>query len=150
MPKDPKRNIQSYQLQGGHLNEFEFQKSQSAMAEESELPFTDERDNPNLNQAKHVADVTAEAHEKVEERRRRGLVKTGSARRIAAGKRSAKKATRKSATKKATRKSATKTTTRKSATRRTARKSATKTTTGAKAKKRASVKMRRPKRAASR
>ncbi len=43
MPKDPKRNIQSYQLQGGHLNEFEFQKSQSAMAEESELPFTERR-----------------------------------------------------------------------------------------------------------
>ncbi|SRR6266545_2891274 len=141
MPKDPKRNIQSYQLQGGHLNEFEFQKSQSAMAEESELPFTDERDNPGLNQAKHVADVTAEAHEKVEERRRRGLANTGSARRMAAGKRSAKKATRKSATKK---------TTRKSATKRTTRKFATKTTTGAKAKKRASVKIRRPKRAASR
>ncbi len=148
MPKDPKRNIQSYQLQGGHLNEFEFQKSQSAMAEESELPFTDERHNPGLNQAKHVADVTAEAHEKVEERRRRGLANTGSAGLIAAGKKSAKKATRKSATKKTTGKSATKRTTRKSATKRTAHKSATKTTTGAK--KRASVKIRRPKRAASR
>jgi hypothetical protein len=48
MPKDPKRNIQNYQLQGGNLNEFEFQKSQSEMAEESELPFAVETDNLNV------------------------------------------------------------------------------------------------------
>ncbi len=73
MRKEPKRNIQSYQ-QGGHLNEFEFQKSQSEMAEESELPFTDETDKPNLTQAKRVAEVTAEAHRKVEKRKKRGPI----------------------------------------------------------------------------
>jgi hypothetical protein len=71
MPKDPKRNIQNYQLQGGKLNEFEFQKSQSEMAEESELPFAVETDTPSVSQAKRIAEVTAEAHRKVEKRRKR-------------------------------------------------------------------------------
>jgi hypothetical protein len=75
MPKDPKRNIQNYQLQGANLNEFEFQESQSEMAEESELPFAVETDNPNVSQAKRVAEVTSEAHRKVEKRKKRGDAK---------------------------------------------------------------------------
>lgn len=122
MRKEPKRNIQSYQ-QVGHLNEFEFQKSLSEMAEESELPFTDETDKPNLTQAKRVAEVTAEAHRKVEKRKKRGVVRAGGRRSIAAGKRSAKKV---------------------------ARKSAKKTTTRAGTKRRANVKSRDQKRAANR
>lgn len=100
MPKDPKRNIQNYQLQGGNLNEFEFQKSQGEMAEESELPFAVETDNPNVSQAKRVAEVPAEAHRKVEKRRKRGVAKKAQGRSsIAAGKRSAEKAARKPAKK---------------------------------------------------
>lgn len=102
MRKEPKRNIESYQ-QGGHLNEFEFQKSQNEMAEESELPFTDETDKPNLTQAKRVAEVTAEAHRKVEKRKKRGVVKAGGRQSIAAGKRAAKKLAGKSAKKTTTR-----------------------------------------------
>jgi hypothetical protein len=97
MPKDPKRNLQSYQIQGGNLNEFEFQKSQSEMAEESDLPVV-EPGNANVNQAKRVAEVTAEAHRKVEERKKHGDVKA-ERRRKASGKKSAKKAARKPAKK---------------------------------------------------
>src|SRR5438876_8743149 len=97
MPKDPKRNIQTYQLQAGNLNEFEFQKSQGEMAEESELPFTVETDNPNVSQTKRVAEVTAEAHKKVEKRRKRGVAKAQGRRSVAAGKRSAKRTARKPA-----------------------------------------------------
>jgi hypothetical protein len=95
MPKDPKRNIQSYQLQGGNLNEFEFQKSQSEMAEESELPLSVETGNPNVNQAKRVAEVTAEAHRKVAKRKKRGDA-NAKGRRKASGKKSAKKAAKES------------------------------------------------------
>jgi hypothetical protein len=96
MPKDPKRNIQSYQLEGGNLNQFEFQKNQSQMAEDSEVPFTDETEPPNLAQAtKRVAQVAADAHRIVEKRRKRGLVKAGAQQRSATGKRSAKKVARK-------------------------------------------------------
>ena len=91
MPKDPKRNIQSYQLQGG--------KSQSEMAAESELPFPVEADNPNVGQAKRVAEVTAEAHKKVEKRKKRANAQVEGRRSIASGKTSPKKTARKPAKK---------------------------------------------------
>ncbi len=87
MRKEPKRNIESYQ-QVGHLNEFEFQKSLSEMAEESELPFTDETDKPNLTQAKRVAEVTAEAHRKVEKSAKKTTTRAGTKRRANEGEKS--------------------------------------------------------------
>ena len=99
MPKDKKRNIQNYQIQGGNLNEFEFQKSQSEMAEGSDLPGVEPGD-ANVSQAKRIAEVTAEAHRKVEKRRRHGLAKKAQVRSSSAvGKKSTKKITRKPATK---------------------------------------------------
>ncbi len=68
MPKDAKRNIQNYQTEGGHVNEFEYQKNQAEMAREEEPPLNNERTEPKLTQAEHVEEVTAEAHRKVEER----------------------------------------------------------------------------------
>jgi hypothetical protein len=104
MPKDPKRNIQSYQIQGGHLNEFDFQKKQSEMAEDSELPFTEKTDKRNPPQAmERIAEVTAEAHRIVEKRKKRGLVPVGGRKSTASSKRSAKKVARKSAKKETTR-----------------------------------------------
>jgi len=104
MPKDPKRNLQSYQLEAGHLNEFEFHKNQSEMAQECELPFNDETEKPNLAQAtKRVAEVTAKAHGIVEKRKRRGIAKARARHSVAASKKSAKKAARKSAKKETTR-----------------------------------------------
>jgi hypothetical protein len=104
MPKDPKRNIQSYQLRGGHLNEFEYQKSQGELAEDSELPFSEEAGNPDpTDTLARIDEVTAEAHRKVEKRKKRGLVPVGSRKSNAASKRSAKKVARKSAKKKTTR-----------------------------------------------
>lgn len=100
MPKDPKRNIQSYQIQGGHLNEFEFQKRQGEIAEEAELPFTVDADQPNSTQAERVAAVTAEAQRKVEKRKRLGISKPASQKNVAPKKGSRKKVVRKS-TKKA-------------------------------------------------
>lgn len=100
MPKDPKRSIQSYQLQGGNLNEFEFQKSQGEMAEESKPSSPVETDNPNVSQPKRAAEVTAEAHKKVEKRRRLGATKAQERKGAAvAGSRSVKKAARRSAQK---------------------------------------------------
>jgi hypothetical protein len=104
VPKDPKRNIQSYQIEGGHLNEFEFQKSQSEMAEDFELPFSENTDKPTPAEAmERIAQVTSEAHRKVERRKRRGLVPVGGRKSNASSKRSVKKVARKSAKKKTTR-----------------------------------------------
>jgi hypothetical protein len=140
MPKDPKRNIQRYQLRGGHLNEFEFQKSQSEVAEDSEFPFSEKPDEPNPTEAmERIAQVTAEAHRKVEKRKRLGLVQVGARKSNATSKRSTKKVVKKSAKKKTTRASTKK---RASAgskrfAQKVARKSARKGTTPAGPKKRA-------------
>jgi hypothetical protein len=64
------------------------------MAEESELPFPVETDNPNVSQAKRVAEVTAQAHRKVEKRKKRGDARVEGRRNIAAGKKSAKRTAR--------------------------------------------------------
>ena len=124
MPKDPKRNIQNYQIKGGELNEFEFQKRQSEMAQESKFPFTQETDKPDPTQAmERIAEVTAEPVGKVEKRKKRTVAKTGARKKITAGKKSSRKV---------------------------ATKSVKKTTTQAAAKKRASVKKRGQKRASNR
>ena len=96
MPKDPKRNLQSYQLQGGHLNEFEFQKSQGEVAQESGRS-TDKTGNPDVPQAtKRIAKVTAEAHRIVQKRKKGGVAKAGAQRRKTAGKKSTRKVATKS------------------------------------------------------
>lgn len=97
MPKDPKRNIQSYQIQGGDLNEFEFQKGQSEMAEDTQLPFTDETAKPNPTQAmERIAEVTAKAHRKVEKRKKRRVAKASARQSITASKKSGRKVATKS------------------------------------------------------
>jgi chemotaxis response regulator CheB len=97
MPKDPKRNIQNYQIEGGHLNEFEFQKRQNGMATDSELPFSEEGEKPDPRQ--RIAQVTAEAHRKVEKRKRRGVAQAGGKKTNTSSKGSVKKVTRKFAKK---------------------------------------------------
>ena len=90
-------------MEGGDLNEFEFQKSQSEMGEDSQLPFSENTEKPNPTDAtKRIAQVTADAHRKVEKRKRRGLVSVGSRKSNASSKRSAKKAVRKSSKKETT------------------------------------------------
>jgi hypothetical protein len=50
MPKDPTRNITHYQIQGGHLNEFEFNQSHGEMTEEERERF-ERREAERLSQA---------------------------------------------------------------------------------------------------
>ena len=101
MARDSRRSIHSYGHQGGNLNEFEFQKSQRELAEESKPQFPVDTGNPNVSQPERVAEVMAEAHKIVEKRRKHGAapqVRQGAA----AGKgpaKPAKKAPKKSAKK---------------------------------------------------
>jgi hypothetical protein len=68
MPRDPKRNIQNYQIEGRNLNEFEYAKNQEEIAQAPEMPFKGETGEQQETRAEHIADVTAEAHKKVEKR----------------------------------------------------------------------------------
>jgi hypothetical protein len=144
MPKDPKRNIQSYQIEGGHLNEFEYQQKQGELAEGSGFAFSEDTNKPNPTEAmERITQVTADAHRKVEKRKRGGLVPVANRKNNASSKRPAKKVARKPAKKKTTRKKATRATTKKRAStggktsaQKTAKKSARKGTKTAASKKR--------------
>jgi hypothetical protein len=95
MPKYTKR-IQSYQIKGGgHLNEFEFQQDQDALAQSSESPFANEVEQTNTDPAARIAEVTAAAHRKVEKRKRLGLAPSGGGTKGAARKGSSKKVAKK-------------------------------------------------------
>ena len=96
MPKDPKRNLQRYQVRGGHLNQFEFQKIQRELAEDSNFPFGDQTGQPGLNQAERVAASTPDAPRKVEKRKKPAASIAGSDLSIAPGKGPQNKGTRKS------------------------------------------------------
>ena len=96
MPKDPKRNLQRYQTRGGHLNEFEFQKSQTELAEDSYFPFRDQTDEPGLNRAEGVAKLTPDADRKVEKGKKSAASKAEGDLSSARGKTSPKKGTKKS------------------------------------------------------
>lgn len=72
MPRDSVRNIPNYQNERGHLNEFEFQRSQGEMTVEPELPFEGESFLPDQPQPKSVEEMSAEAHRKVEKRKKKG------------------------------------------------------------------------------
>ena len=39
MPKDPTRNINQYQIDGRHMNEFEFNRNQGELAREEQEGF---------------------------------------------------------------------------------------------------------------
>jgi hypothetical protein len=56
------------------LNEFEFQKNQDALADEKETPFAGPP-HSDQSQAEHIAEVTAEAHRKVERRQKKAVAK---------------------------------------------------------------------------
>ena len=69
------------------------------MTEESKPSSPVETDTPNVSQSDRVAEVTAEAHEKVEKQRKRGATKAQERQTTTAGKRSVKNPAKRSAKK---------------------------------------------------
>jgi hypothetical protein len=89
MPKDPTRNIERYKISGSHLNEFEFHQNQGRITEQFEPNATAPGAQP-LSKAERIAQITAEAHRKVQKHRKqtakarpKGSVSAKSASRIA-------------------------------------------------------------------
>jgi hypothetical protein len=107
MPKDPKRNIQRYKVQGGHLNEFDYQKNQTQLAADSELPFPNQPALTNPTRPKDDGKGTTEANRTAEKQKARGASKSGSKQSKAASKKPARKATTREQRKPATKKRAT-------------------------------------------
>ncbi len=69
MPKDPTRNIERYKIGGTHLNEFEFHQNQGRITEQFEPSGMAPGTQP-LTKAEQIAQITAEAHRKVQKHRK--------------------------------------------------------------------------------
>ena len=126
MGREQMRNLETFKVGANEVNEFEYQQHQGELTEQLEHHGDQQnQDTPPLTEAERVEQIMADAHEKVEERKRRGTSSYGK-KRPAAKKPAAKKAT-KSAAKKSTRQAATKKVAKKSSPKKAAaRKSAAK------------------------
>jgi hypothetical protein len=115
MGREQMRNLETFKVGANEVNEFEYQQHQGELTEQLEHHADQQnQDTPSLTEAERVEQIMAEAHEKVEERKRRGTSSYGK-KRPAAKKQAAKQATKKLAAKKSTRKAATKKAAKKSA-----------------------------------
>jgi hypothetical protein len=99
--RDQMRNLEIFKVGADAVNEFEYQKNQGELTEQQEhhLEHQNSPSGP-ATEAERIEQVIADAHAKVEKRKRKALRGTGS--KAAAAKRSqGKKPVKKSATKKA-------------------------------------------------
>ena len=105
MPKDPKKNVDRYKIQGGDINEFEYHQNQEALAEHNASPTGNLiPGTPPEEKAKKMRPVKKAATKKTAKKpaKKKAAVATrgASAKKLAARKAAKKKAATKKATKK--------------------------------------------------
>jgi hypothetical protein len=120
--RDQMRNLELFRVETDVVNEFEYQKNQGELTEQREH-HSEQQDSPSApeTEAERIEQVIADAHAKVEKRKRKAKGAAGT--KVAAAKKSPRKSTKKAGAKKsAAKKSAAK----KSAVKSAAKKSASK------------------------
>jgi hypothetical protein len=135
MGREQMRNLETFKVGANAVNEFEYQQNQGELTEQLEHHPDQQNQPAPVTQAERVEQIMADAHEKVEERKRRGTSSFGKK------KPRAKKLAAKSRAKSASRKQAKKSTARKATGKKASiRKSASKKSAGKKAAKKSSAK----------
>ena len=78
MGREQMRSLETFKIGGGgQVNEFEYQKNQGQLTEQSEH-HPDEQDSTSKpSKAERVKQIMADAHKKVEKRKKRETGKTG-------------------------------------------------------------------------
>jgi hypothetical protein len=85
MGREQMRNLEVFKIGGTQVNEFEYQKRQGEMTEQSEHHPDEVATAPKRpTQAERVKQLMAEAHKKVEKKRKREAAKAGRSKKIAA------------------------------------------------------------------
>ncbi len=75
MGREQMRNLETFKIGGTQVNEFEYQKNQGQLTEQHE-PHSGEGDNSKpLTKAERVKQVMADAHKKVEKRKKKETAK---------------------------------------------------------------------------
>lgn len=92
MGREQMRNLEVFKIGGTQVNEFEYQKRQGEMTEQlehhpDEIATTSKRQ----TKAERVKQLTAEAHKKVEKKRKREAAKAGRSKKVAASSKPAAK-----------------------------------------------------------
>ncbi len=121
MPKDAAKNIDRYKIDGGQLNEFEYQQNQEDLAKQEEQ----DRLNliPGTPPEQQVPQVIERAEKQFQERRKNAVAKKAVSKKSAGKKASTKKVSKKpAAKKKPSTKTAAKQTIKSTATKNTAKK----------------------------
>ena len=86
MARDQTRNIEAFKIGGTRVNEFEFHKNQERMTEQFEQHAVDKSSGAKpATKAERVAELIAEAHRKVEKRRKHEAAKAGVSKSAATG-----------------------------------------------------------------
>jgi hypothetical protein len=113
MGREQMRNLETFKVGANDVNEFEYQQNQGELTEQLEHHADQQnQDAAPMTEAERVEQIMADAHEKVEERKRRGT--SSYRKRPAAKQQAAKKTTKKAAAKKSIRKSTSRKATKKS------------------------------------
>jgi hypothetical protein len=86
MSRDQTRNIEAFKIGGTQVNEFEFHKNQERMSEQFEQHAGDKVSGAKpATKAERVAELIAEAHRKVEKRKKHEAAKAGVSKSAATG-----------------------------------------------------------------
>lgn len=105
MGREQMRNLETFKVGANAVNEFEYQQHQGELTEQLEHHPDQQNPSAPVTQAERVEQIMAEAHEKVEERKRRGISSFGK-KKPTAKKLAAKPAARKQAKKQASKSTA--------------------------------------------
>jgi hypothetical protein len=77
MGREQMRNLDTSRIGGAQVNEFEYQKNQGELTEQSDQHPGATRETKRLTQAERVKQVMAAAHKKVEKRKKKEAAATG-------------------------------------------------------------------------
>ena len=71
MGREQMRNLETFKIGGTQVNEFEYQKNQGQLTEQHEQHVGEGDDSKPLTKAERVKQVMADAHQKVEKRKKK-------------------------------------------------------------------------------
>ena len=71
MGREQMRNLETFKIGGTQVNEFEYQKNQGQLTEQHEQHTGEPDSSKPLTQAERVKQVMADAHKKVEKRKKK-------------------------------------------------------------------------------
>ena len=86
MSRDQMRNLEVFKIGSSQVNEFEYQKHQGEMTEQEHAKKNSAGARPQTR-AERVKQVMAEAHKKVEKKRKKEAARSGGAKKVSGAKR---------------------------------------------------------------